>query len=74
MVYIALQERQVATTKKSHVHEEISPPITIKHTRAWAKKGKNQSFCAINVSTTHWLITVNQKITYNLILYTFSLQ
>ena len=40
-VHIVLQERRVViTTKKNHLRfEEISPPITTKHTWTWTKKG-----------------------------------
>ena len=51
-----LRERYTIST-----FEEISPPITIKHTRTWPKKGKNHSLWGPIVSTAHWLIQLTKK-------------
>ena len=37
---------------------DISPPITINHTRTWAKKSENHSTYVIIMSTSHWLIQI----------------
>ena len=43
------------------VYEEIPPPITIKHTRIWAKKSKNRPIYSIILSTPHWLIQLTKN-------------
>ena len=41
--------------------EEISPPVTIKHTRTWAKKGKSHSSYGLIVWTPHCLIELTKN-------------
>ena len=63
MARIALSKRGVVITElKNHLlSEETSPPITINHTRTWAKESKNSSIYGINVSTSHWLMQLTKK-------------
>ena len=51
--------------------EQISPPITTKHIRAWTKKSTSFSNYGIIVSTTHWLIE-SIKTSFTLIFNTLS--
>ena len=62
MVHIALQQNESWLRKKtSSIFEEVYPPITIKHTRTWARKSKNHSIYGIIVSILHWLIQITKK-------------
>ena len=63
MVHIALQARRVANAKKKKILQfwKNSPPILMKHTWIWNKKGKNHSFYGIVVLTPRWLIHLRKK-------------
>ena len=53
---------RVVTTKKTiYIFQEVSPPITIKHTRNQAKKGQIYSIDGIIVSTPHWLTQLTKN-------------
>ena len=42
--------------KAISIFEEISPPITTKHSRTWTIRGQIQSKYGINVSVSYWLM------------------
>ena len=64
MARIVLAKRRVMTTKmKNHLFSEgIFPPITINHTRCWAKRNKNPPTYGIVVSTSHWLTQLSSNL------------
>ena len=49
------------TEKSIFILKEIFPPVTIKHTRTRARKGKNYSIYGRIVSTPDWLIQLTKN-------------